>query len=276
MLSITALNCLLQGTQNAAINASTRETLTQLLLQDGFLTDIFTKLALLHDNTENDNLANKVMFFNQSMTDEDITLFFFDFSASWPHTPDWIYLDSFPGSISFNSRSARVFKRLVQECGAPALGVIQNAIEQISGSDDRSKRAIASEALAGLLHSNTVQVSDEWVSASLENILAEASFESVEDWAGCIQYAVTEKGIQGSGVPVLRQIILDSLARHSKNIKAVLVAKRYYFLLVALNEFSPAMMSNDEVRRHNEIFEELLGDLDHFSPQVRYIFLVIL
>ncbi|XP_078162594.1 proteasome activator subunit 4-like isoform X3 [Carex rostrata] len=271
MLSITALNCLLQGTQNAAINASTRETLTQLLLQDGFLTEIFTKLSLLHDNAENDNLANKVMFFNQSMTDEDITLFFFDFSASWPRTPDWIHLDSFPGFISFNSRSARVFKRLVQECGAPALGVIKNAIEQISGSDDRSKRAIASEALAGLLHSNTVQVSEEWISASLENILAEASFESVEDWASCIQYAVTEKGIQGSGVPVLRQIILDSLARHSKKIKAVLVAKRYYFLVVALNEFSPAMMSNDEVRCHNEIFEELLGDLDHFSPQVREV-----
>lgn len=275
MLSITALNSLLLGTQNAT-NASIRETLTQLLLQDGFLTDIFTKLALLHDNAESDNLATKVMFFNQSMTDDEITLFFFDFAASWPRTPDWIYLDSSTGFISFDSRFARFFKRLVQECGTPALGVIQSAIEQIAGSDDRTLQAVASEALAGLLHSNTVQVSDEWVSASLESIMTEASFESLEDWAGCIQYAVTEKGIEGCGVPVLRQIILDSLARHSKNIKAVSAAKRYYFLLVALNEVSPAMMSNDELQYHNEIFEELLRVLDHSSPQVRYILLVIL
>ncbi|KAJ4811141.1 Proteasome activator complex subunit 4 [Rhynchospora pubera] len=271
MLSISALNCLLQGTQNGAINASTRETLTQLLLQDGFLTEIFTELSLLHDNAESDNLTNKALFFNLSMTDDEITLFYFDFCASWPRTRDWIYLDSFPGSVSFNSRFARVFKRLVQECGSPALGLIQSAIEQISDSDDRSKRAIASEALAGLLHSNTLQISDEWVSARLENILAEASFESVENWAACIQYAVTEKGIRGSEAPVLRQIILDSLAMHSSKSKAALVAKRYYFLSVALNEVSPAIMSNDEVRIHHKIFEELLGDLDHFSPQVREV-----
>jgi proteasome activator subunit 4 len=276
MLSITALNSLLQGAQNAAINASTRETLTQLLHQDGFLTDIYNKLALLHDNAESEDFPTKVMFFNQSMTDDEITFFFFDFSASWPRTPDWICLDSFPGFVSFNSRFARFFKRLVQECGTPALGVIQCAIEQLSASDDRSKRAIASEALAGLLHSNTVQVSDEWVCATLENIVSKASFESVEDWAGCIQYAVTEKGIKGGEVPVLRQIILNSLARRSKNIKAVSVAMRYYFILVALNEVSPALMSNDEVQYHNEIFKELLGDLDNFSPQVRYMFLVIL
>ncbi|KAJ3677567.1 hypothetical protein LUZ60_003291 [Juncus effusus] len=270
MLSISALNSLLTS-QN---NPSTKQTLSRILLQENqeTLKDIFTELSFLHEDSESDDSSNhKSLFLTQSSTNEEITLFFYDFCASWPRTPNWAFLDSFPNNTSFNPRLARVFKRLIQECGTDILDIFQNMIEKFSCEDERSKRSVASEALAGLLHSNIIRSNNKWVDERINYILNESSFESINEWADCILYAVTGKGKDGNEIPLLRKNILECLVRREKGIKAGFVAKRYFFILIAFNEISPAGMSSDEVGLHEEILEELIGDVNHLSPQVREV-----
>ncbi|KAJ3677569.1 hypothetical protein LUZ60_003293 [Juncus effusus] len=271
MLSISALNALLQ--KSSQHNPPIKEIISQILLQEeGTLNDIFTELSFLHEDNESDDSANdNGLFLTQSNADEEITLFFYDFSASWPRTPTSIFLDSFPTNSTFDSSFAKVFKRLVQECSTDILDEIQNMIEKFSCENERSKRSVASEALAGLLHSNITTISDDWVNIILENIMNESSLESINEWACCILYAVTGKGKDGNETPVLRHSILNCLIKNSEGVMAGFVAKRYYFILSAFKEISPAIMSSDAVKLHEEIFEELLQNIDHASPQVREV-----
>ncbi|KAG6577528.1 Proteasome activator subunit 4, partial [Cucurbita argyrosperma subsp. sororia] len=252
--------------------SSLEKALTQIFQEDGFFNETFNSLSHVHI-TDADAAASGGNHRNssfQSQADKSITRFYFDFSASWPRTPSWI---SLIGSDTFYSSFARIFKRLIQECGMTVLSSLKSTLEEFANSSERSKQCVAAEALAGILHSDVDGLLDaweSWIMVQLQNIILAQSVESVPEWAACIRYAVTGKGKYGTRVPFLRQQILECLARPlPAAATTTVVAKRYAFLSASLIELSPSKMPSAEIRLHITLLEELLGNMCHSSAQVR-------
>ncbi|XP_068639166.1 proteasome activator subunit 4 isoform X2 [Aristolochia californica] len=288
MLAISALNILLHESphrlsnqkdgqfagdvQNFA-NSSLEEVLSKVFQEEGFFAETLNSLSHVHIITDTENTSsrgNRGMSSFQSLADKSITNFYFDFSASWPRTPSWI---SLLGRDTFYSNFARIFKRLIQECGIQVLSVLHKTLEEFSGSKERSKQCVAAEALAGVLHSDInglLEAWDNWIMNQLEMIILAPSVDSIPEWAACIRYAVTGKGKYGKKVPLLRQRILDCLVKPLPELVATnVVAKRYAFLSVALIEVSPPSMPITEVQFHEKLLQELLDNMMHSSAQVR-------
>lgn len=286
MLAISALNSLLQGAPHKVNNQELRNFSINLkenmnssvgildhILEENFFNETLNCLSHVHIISDSDSSASKgshgASSF-QSMTDKAITFFYFDFSASWPRTPNW--MSSF-GGHTFYSSFAKIFKRLVQECGTPVLHAIQSALEEFSGSKERAKQCVAAEALAGILHSDIDGLSetwDGWMKFQLEKLIVAPAVESLPEWAACIRYAVTGKGKCGTRVPLLRQRILDCLARDlPQTVTSNVMAKRYSFLSIALVEMSPQRMPTEELEFLEKLQEELLDNMSHASAQVR-------
>lgn len=289
MLAISALNTLLQGTphkissQELQLSAdhlkesndsSVEGVLNQILREEGFFNETLNSLSHVHIIADSESSASKgtqgVSSF-QSVADKAITFFYFDFSASWPRTPSWI---SLVGNDTFYSNFARIFKRLVQECGTPVLNALQDALEEFSSAKERAKQCVAAEVMAGILHSDVNGLLEAWDSRmmlQLQKIMVTPSVESIPEWAACIRYAVTGKGKYGTRIPLLRQRILDCLARPlPQTMTSNVVAKRYSFLSVALIEISPPRMPTAEVHYHDKLLAELLDKMTHPSAQVRF------
>ncbi|KAK8926304.1 hypothetical protein KSP39_PZI018786 [Platanthera zijinensis] len=286
MLAISALNSLLQGdphkvnNQESRLPSNLRENMNssvrilgEIVGEENFFNDTLNCLSNVHIISDSDSSASKgnhgaASF--QSVTDKAITFFYFDFSASWPRTPNWI--SSFGGD-TFYSSFARIFKRLAQECGTPVLHAIQRALGEFSASKERAKQCVAAEALAGVLHSDIVGLSeawDSWMMSQLEKLIIAPAVESVPEWAACIRYAITGKGKYGTRVPLLRQKILDCLARDlPQTATSNVVARRYSFLSVALAEISPQKMHSVELEFLDKLQKELLNNMSHSSAQVR-------
>ncbi|TKY47091.1 Proteasome activator subunit 4 [Spatholobus suberectus] len=287
ILAISALNTLLKespyklshGEKSAVledlqghVKSSLEGTLTQTFQEEGFFNETLTSLSHVHiiTDTETASRGNQGDSSFQSLADKSITRFYFEFSASWPRTPSWI---SFLGSDTFYSNFARIFKRLVQECGMPVVLALKGAVDEFTIAKERSKQCVAAEALAGVLHSDIDGLSgtwESWLMPQLKNIILAQSVESVSEWASCIRYAVTGKGKYGTRVPLLRQKILDSLMTPLPAAVATTVtAKRYTFLAAALIEISPQKMPVAEIQLHNTLLKEVLGNMCHSSAQVR-------
>ncbi|KAF3973789.1 hypothetical protein ACB098_06G003200 [Castanea mollissima] len=253
--------------------SSLEGALTRIFQEDGFFNETLNSLSLVHIITDSEstssggNNANSIF---QSLTDKSITRFYFDFSASWPRTPSWISLID---SNSFYSKFARIFKRLVQECGMSVLLALRSTLEEFANAEERSKQCVAAEAFAGILHSDVNGILgawDSWMMVQLQNIILAQSVESIPEWASCIRYAVSGKGRYGTRVPLLRQKILDCLATPlPPKVTTTIVAKRYAFLSASLIEISPKKMAAGELQLHNKLLEELLGNMCHSSAQVR-------
>ncbi|KAI0501736.1 hypothetical protein KFK09_016681 [Dendrobium nobile] len=287
MLAISALNSLLQGApykvnsqelRHPIVNGrenmnSSIGILGEILEEENFFNETLNCLSHVHIISDNDSFASKgshgASSF-QSVTDKAITFFYFDFSASWPRTPNWM---SSVGGHTFYSSFAKIFKRLAQECGTPVLLAIQNALEEFSGSKERAKQSVAAEALAGILHSDIdglPEAWDSWITLLLEKLIIAPAVESIPEWAACVRYAVTGKGKYGTRVPLLRQRILDCLARDlPQTVTSNVVAKRYSFLSVALVEISPQRMPAEELEFLEKLLAELLDNMSHSSAQVR-------
>lgn len=254
---------------------SLERALTQIFQEEGFFNETFNSLSHVHitdaDGASGGNHRNSSF---QSQADKSITRFYFDFSASWPRTPSWI---SLIGSDTFYSNFARIFKRLIQECGMAVLSSLKSTLEEFANSSERSKQCVAAEALAGILHSDVDGLLDaweSWIMVQLQNIILAQSVESIPEWAACIRYAVTGKGKYGTRVPSLRQQILECLAKPLPvAATTTVVAKRYAFLSASLIELSPSKMPSAEIRLHIRLLEELLGNMCHSSAQVSmYLF----
>ncbi|KAG0467335.1 hypothetical protein HPP92_018915 [Vanilla planifolia] len=287
MLAISALNSLLQGTSHKINSQELRLTsknlrentntmvgvLKEIIEESNFFRETFNYLSHVHIISESDSSASKgsqgASSF-QSVTDKAIIFFYFDFLASWPRTPNWISLF---GSDIFYSSCARIFKRLAQECGTSVLQAIQSAFEEFSSAKERAKQCVAAEALAGMLHSDICGLSeawDSWMMFHLEKVITAPAVESTPEWAACIRYAITGKGKYGTRIPLLRQRILDCLARPlPQTVTSNVVAKRYSFLSVALVEISPPRMPAEEVEFLDKLLKELLDNMNHSSAQVR-------
>ncbi|KAJ4793820.1 Proteasome activator subunit 4 [Rhynchospora pubera] len=275
MLAISALNTLLQGTSTKSQGdiLSVESNMTQILQEEGFLLETLNSLSHVHIISDTDSSASKgsqgASSF-QSGADKAMTFFYFDFSASWPRTPSWI---SLVAGDTFYSSFARIFKRLVQECGTPLLHSLRVSLEEFLSSKERSKQCVAAEAMAGMLHSDVSGILEEWdnwIMSRLVKVLTTPSVESVPEWAACFRYALTSKGKYGSRIPALRQKILDCLAVPVPTTVATsVVAKRYSFLSVCLIEISPVGMGPTEEQFHIKMLEELLDNMSHSSAQVR-------
>ncbi|XP_020212623.1 proteasome activator subunit 4 [Cajanus cajan] len=287
ILAISALNTLLKespyklshGEKSTVledlqghVKSSLEGTLTQTFQEEGFFNETLTSLSHVHiiTDTESASRGSHGDSSFQSLADKSITRFYFEFSASWPRTPSWI---SFLGSDTFYSNFARIFKRLVQECGMPVVLALKSAVDEFTIAKERSKQCVAAEALAGVLHSDIDGLSETWESwlmPQLKNIILAQSVESVSEWASCIRYAVTGKGKYGTRVPLLRQKILDSLMTPlPPTVATTVTAKRYTFLAAALIEISPQKMPVAEIQLHNTLLKEVLGNMCHSSAQVR-------
>ncbi|XP_015881496.3 proteasome activator subunit 4 isoform X1 [Ziziphus jujuba] len=288
ILAISALNTLLKespyklspgeqtvlsGNKQGHKKSSLEEELTQIFMENGFFTETLNSLSHVHITTDMENTSSRGNYGNssfQSLADKSITRFYFDFSSSWPRTPSWI---SLLGSDNFYSNFARIFKRLIQECGMPVLLALKSSLEEFIIAKERSKQCVAAEAFAGVLHSDVnglLGAWDSWMMDQLRNIILSQSVESIPEWAACIRYAVTGKGKYGTRVPLLRQHILDCLATTlPSTVTTTIVAKRYAFLSAALIEISPQKMPVAEIQLHYKLLDELLGSMCHSSAQVR-------
>ncbi|XP_072991036.1 proteasome activator subunit 4 [Typha latifolia] len=288
MLAISALNTLLQGAPHKSLtvdmelsadhpkessSSSVEGILNKVLGEEGFFNETLNSLSNIHITTDTETSASKGNHGTssfQSGADKAITFFYFDFSASWPRTPSWI---SLLAGDTFYSNFARIFKRLIQECGMSVLNALRTALEEFSSAKERSKQCVAAEAMAGLLHSDIdglLEVWDDCMMPQLQKIMLAPSVESIPEWAACIRYAVSGKGKYGTRAPVLRQRILDCLAKPLPlSVATSIIAKRYSFLAVALIEISSHKMPPAEVEYHVNLLEELLGNMSHSSAQVR-------
>ncbi|XP_047151805.1 proteasome activator subunit 4 [Vigna umbellata] len=287
ILAISALNTLLkESPYKSSLDAKSAEfedlqdhvksslegTLTQTFQEEGFFNETLTSLSHVHiiTDTETASRGSQGDSSFQSLADKSITRFYFEFSASWPRTPSWI---SFLGSDTFYSSFARIFKRLVQECGMPVVLALKGAVDEFTTAKERSKQCVAAEALAGVLHSDIDGLSgtwESWLMPQLKNVILTQSVESVSEWASCIRYAVTGKGKYGTRVPLLRQKILDSLMTSlPPTVATTVTTKRYAFLAAALIEISPQKMPVSEIQLHNTLLKEVLGNMHHSSAQVR-------
>uniref|UniRef100_I1Q1T8 Proteasome activator subunit 4 n=2 Tax=Oryza glaberrima TaxID=4538 RepID=I1Q1T8_ORYGL len=287
MLAISALNTLLQGSPDKASLQdsqqsldrpeegsilSTGEILNNIIREDGFMSETLNSLSHVHIISDNDGSSKASYGASsfQSGSDKAITYFYFDFSASWPRTPSWI---SLVGGDTFYSSFARIFKRLIQQCGMPVISSLQNALEEFLSSKERSRQCVAAEAMAGMLHSDVtgnLESGNNWLILQLQKIMLSPSVESVPEWAACIRYAVTGKERSGSRAPVLREKLLDCLCTPvPQSVATSVLAKRYSFLSVALIEISAPKMSPAEELYHVKILDELLANMSHPSAQIR-------
>ena len=282
MLAISALNTLLQGTPHKASVkdsqqpldhpeessiSSTGNFLNDIIQEEGFMSDTLNSLSHVHIVSDSDGSSKASYGASsfQSGSDKAMTYFYFDFSASWPCTPSWI---SLVGGGTFYSSFARIFKRLIQQCGMPVMSSLQTALEEFLSSKERSRQCVAAEAMAGMLHADLESGSD-WLMLQLQKIVLAPSVESVPEWATCIRYAVTGKERSGTRAPVLRQKVLDCLCTEvPQSVATSVLAKRYSFLSVALIEISPRKMSPAEEQYHVKILNELLDNMSHSSAQV--------
>lgn len=284
ILAISALNTLLKESpyKVSADNSGDFQGKTKSLLEgalrdvfqeEGFFKETLNSLAHVHITTDIDSTSSRGNPGNssfQSLADKSITRFYFDFSSSWPRTPNWI---SLLGYDTFYSNIAKIFKRLIQECGLPVLSALKNALEEFVNAQERSKQCVAAEALAGAMHSDVSGISevwDNWMMVQLQNIIDSPVVESIPEWAACVRYAVTGKGRHGLRIPLLRQKIMDCLMNSLSNtVSSAIVAKRYTFLAVALIEVSPPRMLVPEIQLHHNLLDELLSNMKHSSAQVR-------
>ncbi|KAH9804505.1 proteasome activator subunit 4 [Citrus sinensis] len=288
ILAISALNTLLKESpyktsledrpllsENSQGNSksSLEGALSEIFQEDGFFDETFNSLSHVHIIADTESTSSRGSHGNssfQSLADKSITRFYFDFSASWPRTPSWI---SLLGSDTFYSNFARIFKRLIQECGMPMIVAIKSTVEEFANAKERSKQCVAAEALAGVLHSDVdglLGAWDSWMMIQLKSIILAPSVESIPEWAACIRYAVTGKGKHGTRVPLLRQQILNCLVTPlPPTVTTTVVAKRYAFLSAALIEISPQKMTLPEIQLHIGLLEELLNNMCHSSAHVR-------
>ncbi|KAK4484733.1 hypothetical protein RD792_007326 [Penstemon davidsonii] len=288
ILAISALNTLLKespyklsaencfngnGDLQGETKSSLEGALSTIFQEEGFFSETLNSLSNVHIISDADAASSRGHYGSsslQSFADKSITRFYFDFSASWPRTPSWISLF---GSDTFYSNFARIFKRLIQECGMPVLLALKNAIEEFVDAKERSKQCVAAEAFAGVLHSDVFGVSeawDSWMKVQLQNIVLAPSVESIPEWAASIRYAVTGKGKSGTRAPLLRSKVIDCLMQPlPQTVNTSVVAKRYTFLSAVLIEVSPPRMPELEIQVHYKLLEELLSNMSHSSAQVR-------
>ena len=177
------------------------------------------------------------------------------FYAPWPRSRNWI--DLLKGE-TFVRGFAKLFRCLVKECGETVQQSLQSPLEELDVKEEKGKQCLASEVLAGVLHSDVkhiLEAWDNWLCAALRTGLRQSTVETTAEWAACVRFAVTGKGRDGKSIPLLRQKIMDCLAEPlASNVPTRMVAKRFDLLCATLVELSPSSVSTSEINLQEKLF----------------------
>ncbi|CAM6088632.1 unnamed protein product [Calypogeia fissa] len=286
-LSIIALLCLLRASLNKvpvstkspeSLKAKGEEaalslesTLIPVLKEPGFAGTTVQNLALDHHYPEGQGRSGRYHGARTArISDLGLTALMPPFTRDWPRTRTW---DAGSVGEAFAPPNAKLFKRLVQECGPVVLEVLRAPLEEAVSSAERGKQCVAAEIMAGLLHSDVGCVAEAWgpwLRPLLRKALMEATVESAPEWAACIRFACTGKGSKGEDVPLLHFEILDCLLEPvSSTASTSLVAKRLMLLRAALVEFAPVSNPSKEGLLLATFLKEITNNMTHPAPQVR-------
>eukprot|EP01018_Ginkgo_biloba_P025846 Gb_04235 [translate_table: standard] len=258
------------GDLNINVGSSLESALNEIIQEEGFIDAMLNSLS--HDHIFPDaHSASSRGGHAISISDKSMTGWFQAFYASWPRTRNWNSM--FKGD-AFLPSFAKLFKRLAQECGLTVLQALRSPLEELLiATEEQDKQCVASEVLAGVLHSDVsyvLEAWDSWLRNMLHKVLLQSTVESTPEWAACVRFAVTGKGRDGKIIPLLRQKILECLAEPLPTTVATnIVAKRFTLLCAALLEVSPSCMPAAEINFHENLLQEVLDGMGHSAAQVR-------
>lgn len=240
-------------------------SMANVLDDQKFGENVVNKLAIDRQSGEEDGYST------QQMSDAGLTSFMPTYMREWPHTWTW---DADMQGDQFSPTFAKLFKRLVQNFGSVVLKILHGPLQEVSSAtEDRGKQCIAAEIMAGLLHSDAdcvLAAWEEWISSLFKKFLVLPTLDSASEWAACIRFAVGGKGRNGSRMPLLRPKVLQCVAQCvPEKSSTTLIARKLMFLRAALVELLPAYSSSDEITFQLGVLKQVLGLLNHPSPQVR-------
>lgn len=263
-------NLLHSGGSNEIAGSFFNGVLNPIIQKEGFVNDMLNGLSYDHVFPDANNSNNHAMAMSQSIRDKSVNGWYEAFYAPWPRSRNWI--DLLKGE-AFVPGFAELFKCLVKECGETVLQSLQSPLEELVVKEEKGKQCLASEVLAGVLHSDVkhiLEAWDNWLCAALRTGLRQSTVETTAEWAACVRFAVTGKGRDGKSIPLLRQKIMDCLAEPlASTVPTRMVAKRFDLLCATLVELSPSSMSTSEINLQEKLLEEVLNCLDHSVAQVR-------
>ncbi|XP_057863518.2 proteasome activator subunit 4 isoform X2 [Cryptomeria japonica] len=256
---------------NVAIESSLEDALNPILTGEGFFKDMLNGLSFDHFFADSNNTSGGGNRITQSIRDKSINGWFQAFYDPWPRSRNW---NSLLWGGAFLPSFAKLFKRLVQECGETVLQALQNPLEELLiATEERDKQCLASEVLAGLLHSDVslvLEAWESWLCTAVHKVVRQPTVETNTEWATCIRFAVTGKGRDGKAIPLMRQKILECLAEPlSTTVATHMVAKRFTLLSAALIETYPSCMPPTEITLQENLLEEVLNCMGHSAAQVR-------
>uniref|UniRef100_A0A0D6R2L6 Proteasome activator subunit 4 n=1 Tax=Araucaria cunninghamii TaxID=56994 RepID=A0A0D6R2L6_ARACU len=267
-------NLLNSGHSNVNTGSSLEDAFSSIIRGEDFIKDMLNGLSYDHffpDSNSTTGRGNHTINITQSTKDKSINGWFQAFYAPWPRSRSW---NSYLRGNAFLPSFSKLFKRLVQECGETFLHALQNPLEELlSATEEREKQCLASEVIAGVLHSGVtcvLEAWDSWLSTALQKVLRQPTVETTTEWAASMRFAVTGKGRNGKGIPLMRQKIMECLAEPlATTVATHMVAKRFNLLSAALIEIYPSCMPAEEINLQEKLLEELLNCMGHSAAQVR-------
>ncbi|KAL2644724.1 hypothetical protein R1flu_012311 [Riccia fluitans] len=255
-----------KGGNGEAYATSLKNAILSILQRQGFGQKIITNLAADHHYFDGQNSYSP-----QQMSDVGLTALMPTFMRDWPRTLTW---DVNLEGEAFSSTFARLFQYLLQECGSTVLEALRGPLEEACNEvDERGKQCIASEIMAGLLHSDAqgiVEAWNEWLKGLLRKAMLQSTLESATEWAACVRFAVGGEGKDGRLVPKLRYEILDCLMEPLPDQASTsLLTKRLILLRAALNELLPVSKLENDIKFQTNLLNEVTTYMTHSAPQVR-------
>ena len=205
--------------------------LNPIIQKEGFVNDMLNGLSYDHVFPDANNSNNHAMAMSQSIRDKSVNGWYEAFYAPWPRSRNWI--DLLKGE-AFVSGFAKLFKCLVKECGETVLQSLQSPLEELDVKEEKGKQCLASEVLAGVLHSDVkhiLEAWENWLCVVLRTGLRQSTIVTTTEWVACVRFAVTGKGRDGKSIPLLQQKIMDCLAEPlASTVPTRMVAKRFDLL----------------------------------------------
>ncbi|XP_024522024.1 proteasome activator subunit 4 [Selaginella moellendorffii] len=272
-LSVIALLLLLRSghykIDRNATNFSLEDALTPVFQQPSFASRMVKNLSLDHHYSEGQGRSRGARV---QAADLSVIGMMPAFVRQWPTTRNWVVISK---GEAFSPKLAKLFKRLVQECGSGALEALRGPLEDaVNASEEKTMQCMAAEILAGLLHSDVRAVVEAWgiwLSDLLHKALMQANPESLAEWAACVRFSSTGKGRKGLRAPLLRQAMFEGLMTRQlpSTASSNLVSKRLQYLLSVVMELRPEAATEQEINVQLNLLVEVMEYMANPSSQVR-------
>eukprot|EP01018_Ginkgo_biloba_P002744 Gb_11034 [translate_table: standard] len=246
-------------------NLGKENNTTTVLQQCGFGDCIVGKHA-----THRQYLEEEDCYIPRGKSEYSLTSFIPRNMRTFPYTRSW---ESNVLGDQFSPLFAKMVECLVKEFGCVVLDSLHGPLEEaLCELQDKSRQCIAIEIISGLLHSDAacvVQAWNEWLQPLLNKAILQPTLQSTSEWAACARFAVGGKGRSGKQVPLLRYKIMKCLANPLPiNSTTSIIIRRWTILRAALFEIFPTSCSEDEIILQEDILNEAMDSMTHFSSQV--------